>query len=395
MPFTCPVCGNSDTNSIGYLNGKAYCRKCIAFKGENAELTSKKAKKSPINLSYSLSMEQDELSKRLVLNLNRKKNTLVFAVTGAGKTEITLEVISKAIESGLKVGFAIPRRDVVLELYHRFKSIFPDNSVVAVYGGHRDYLNGDLICLTTHQLYRYKQYFDLLIMDEIDAFPYKNNKTLHNFVKRATKGIYILLTATPSKTDIVQFKRNNGEVLELSARFHHKPLPEPRIIVAKGPLIYTQLLRQLRRFYKQNKPTFIFTPTIKTCEMIFNLLNKFYKKGSFVHSEIKDRLYRINLLRNGEYRYLVTTAVLERGVTMRNLQVIIFQADHPIYDSYSLIQISGRSGRKKEVPEGEVIYLANKTTKDMLESIKSIVFSNEKLFDMLQTYKKNNSGSSI
>nr|MCR5184661.1 hypothetical protein [Bacilli bacterium] len=122
---------------------------------------------------------------------------------------------------------------------------------------------------------------------------------------------------------------------------------------------------------------------------------KFYNKGSFVHSEIKDRLYRINLLRNGEYRYLVTTAVLERGVTMRNLQVIIFQADHPIYDSYSLIQISGRSGRKKEAPEGEVIYLANKTTKDMLESIKSIVFSNEKLFDMLQTYKKNNGGSSI
>ena len=32
--YKCPVCGNNDIHSIGYLNGKPYCRKCITFRGQ-------------------------------------------------------------------------------------------------------------------------------------------------------------------------------------------------------------------------------------------------------------------------------------------------------------------------------------------------------------------------
>ena len=35
-PYSCPICGNTDIHSIGFLNGKPYCRKCITFKGEEA-----------------------------------------------------------------------------------------------------------------------------------------------------------------------------------------------------------------------------------------------------------------------------------------------------------------------------------------------------------------------
>ena len=31
--FTCPICGNTDVHSIGYINGKPYCRRCISFCG--------------------------------------------------------------------------------------------------------------------------------------------------------------------------------------------------------------------------------------------------------------------------------------------------------------------------------------------------------------------------
>ena len=43
---------------------------------------------------------------------------------------------------------------------------------------------------------------------------------------------------------------------------------------------------------------------------------------------------------------LRSTSVLERGVTIKNLQVIVFNAEHELYDEKSLIQISGRVGRK-------------------------------------------------
>ena len=81
--------------------------------------------------------------------------------------------------------------------------------------------------------------------------------------------------------------------------------------------------------------------------------------------------------------YLVTTAVLERGVTLENLQVIIYQADHEIFNQYSLTQISGRVGRKASYPDGEVIFLCDKKTKEIKKSIFSINEANKVLQKML------------
>ena len=83
--YSCPVCGNTDIHSIGYLNGKAYCRRCISFKGEEVEHKSSYPKKAPIHLSYELSPEQKELSNKLVENYKKGIDSLVFAVCGSPK----------------------------------------------------------------------------------------------------------------------------------------------------------------------------------------------------------------------------------------------------------------------------------------------------------------------
>ena len=102
----------------------------------------------------------------------------VFRVFGAGKTELVYKVIFYALSHKQTVAFAIPRRDVVIELFPRIKNAFPNSKVVTVYGGHTGSLTGDIVLLTTHQLYRYEKYFDLIIIDEIDAFPFKDNFVL-------------------------------------------------------------------------------------------------------------------------------------------------------------------------------------------------------------------------
>ena len=79
------------------------------------------------------------------------------------------------------------------------------------------------------------------------------------------------------------------------------------------------------------------------------------------------------------YSFLVTTSVLERGVTVSNLQVIIWQSDHKIYEKGTLIQISGRVGRKKNAPNGDVIFLCDKVTNDIKECISEIKKNNEAL----------------
>ena len=78
-----------------------------------------------------------------------------------------------------------------------------------------------------------------------------------------------------------------------------------------------------------------------------------------------------------------TTLVVEEGVTIANLQVIIFKADHDLYDEGSLIQISGRVGRKFYAPDGEVIFLASKISDAMENAIKTIKEKNKDLQNLL------------
>ena len=364
------------------MNGKPYCRKCITFKGETINAKRGSAKSAPIHLSYRLSPEQDELSERLITNYKNKIDSMVFAITGAGKTEITLKIIRFCIENGQKAGFAIPRREVAIELYKRFRGIFKKNKIVLVCGGHHAVLDGDLIVLTTHQLYRYEKYFDLLIVDELDAFPYKGNETLQALLDRSIKGNRILMSATPTEKEIDDFKKNGGDVLTLFQRFHKHYLPVPKIIIKKSVFLKIELLKLVGQIYKCGKPLFVFVPTIDECEKIFRLMKRFFRDGYIVHSKMINNQETIEKFKGGSFKYLVTTAVLERGVTVSNLQVIIYHADHSIYDAASLIQISGRVGRKKDAPEGEVIFLAHTITKAMEEAIESISESNKNMQNM-------------
>ncbi len=377
--YLCPICGNANPVSIGIRNGKPYCRKCLTFRGQEVSNDYIQNTNAEYELHYELSAEQKKLSKQLVNNYKKGINSLVHAVCGSGKTEIVLEIIKYAIEHNLKVGFAVPRRDVAIELCSRFKSIFTKNKIVLLYGGHTKELEGDLVCLTTHQLFRYNNYFDLIVMDEIDAFPYKGNDTLEAMFKRSLKGHYVFLSATPDEEFINQFKKDGGDVLELNIRFHRHPLPVPEVILKNRYFQFLSLVGILKEFVRHNKPVFIFTPTIDICENVFNLLKIFIKNGNYVHSKHPNRGKVIDDFRKGKHKYLVTTAVLERGVTIKDLQVVIYHADHSIYDSYSLVQISGRVGRKIDAPEGRVIYLAERFTNEMDKSIKDISKSNKEL----------------
>ena len=381
--YKCPICGNSNPIYIGTRNNHPYCRLCISFRGKEADEPFIEPKDTKYKLTYSLSKEQKALSKQLVINYKNKINSLVKAVCGSGKTEIVLNTISYAIKKGLRVAFVVPRRDVAIELYLRFKEIFVDNKVILLYGGHHDYLTGDLICMTCHQLFRYEHYFDLIVMDEIDAFPYKGNEVLQAFFKRSLRGNYILLSATPSDEFVDSFNKDGGKVLELFIRFHRHPLPVPKAIIGNRIKLLYELIKELRNFLSKNKPVFIFTPTIEICERTFNLLRPIIRGGNYVHSKHSKRSEVIDNFRKGKYKYLVTTAVLERGVTIKNLQVIIYHADHSIYGSYSLVQIAGRVGRKKDAPTGEVIYLAEQFTKEMDKSIRGIQNANKTLQNLL------------
>ncbi len=316
------------------------------------------------------------MAQKAVENFKRGIDTLIYAVCGSGKTEISYPIIQYAMERGLNVGFALPRRDVVIELYARLKSAFPKNSIVAVYGGHTGVLEGDCVILTTHQLFRYEKYFDLLVMDEIDAFPFKGSDTLMAMFKRSLRGHCMMMSATPSKEVVKVFKSPGHEMLTLHTRFHGHPIPVPVIKIVHNPAKVAFLIKKLRDYRKQNKQCFVFVPTIGDSEILFSLVRLFAPGGNYVSSKKPDRAKVISDFKKGKFRYLITTAVLERGITVKDLQVIVYGADSSIYDAASLIQIAGRAGRKADAPKGDVFFVADKPSKAMERAVEEIRYCN-------------------
>ena len=378
------VCLNCGNNKLEYFglnkNKQLYCRLCLPFNGESAKKNDNLSKeKVSINLSYQLSKEQEEISNKVKETFINKKNSLIYAVCGAGKTELVYQTMAYALEQGLQVGFTIPRRDVVIELEKRIKEVFPTKKVVSIYQDHSQELIGDIIILTTHQLYRYKSYFDLLIIDEVDAFPFKDNYILNHFFNRSLKGNYIILSATPSNQLIEEIKNKKGKLFSLTKRYHNHPLIVPNIQIK---IFFKKLflIGKINKYKKERKKLLIFVPTKDQCECLFNQINIFCPNGNYVHSERKNRNKIIEEFKNNKYDYLVTTSVLERGITIPFLQVIVYDADHLIFDADTLIQISGRVGRKKESWDGEVTFLANKKTKHMEEAINRIKEANNENF---------------
>lgn len=371
--FLCPRCKNTDPQFVGYSPNGPYCRRCIGFNGEEVQKPSRKPTLSPVVLKFRLSEDQLKVSNKVRENFKNGIDTLIYAVCGAGKTELVYGVIADALRSGKTVGFALPRRDVVIELYWRLKEAFPEDKVVAAYGGHTKELIGDIIVLTTHQIYRYSGFFDLLVMDEIDAFPFKGSDILHAFYEKSVCGRVVLMSATPSEELVEKFHQKGRDVVELKTRFHGREIPVPDVITCSRWAAMLKMMQKLRKFVKDGKPVFVFAPTIAESELIFRFIVPFVKGGTVVHSKDPERGEKIEKFKSGLYKYLITTSILERGITVKHLQVFVFGADREdIYDSATLIQIAGRVGRKADAPTGEVIFYASKRTKSIDTSIENI-----------------------
>lgn len=357
----CERCGNEDKRYFYNDNGIYYCRKCVGFhrvdvgKMPKVRKVNKKVIEASFNLPYSLSYEQDMVSKQILAYLKQGKDVFVYAACGAGKTELTMPSIAYYLRQGKKVGFAISRRQVVLELASRLQEAFPMLSVVAVCEGHCDITDGDLIICTMHQLYRYYGWFDLLIMDEVDAFPYRGNKLLQQITYQACVGEKLMLSATPDDEIKSLIDSRRMEVVELFKRPHGHPLIVPKVVVAPIIAQVIMALYYTRKWNKLGIKVLLFVPTIKMGKQLYQCLHLFMKCALFTsQSENKDEL--VNKMNKGEYDFLICTTVLERGITIKGIYVIVLDASHQVFHEASLIQIIGRVGRKMEAPDGEGIF---------------------------------------
>lgn len=266
--YTCRRCGSGKDKlvwtSCPYCRTKCpYCSECLGmgrvrfcspliYGGKQSSVTSgakltgagvtPEDKGSGTKGDWKLSEAQSAASAEAVRFLDRRrKNTadrqqdrfLIWAVTGAGKTEMIFPLIAHELARGGRVLIATPRRDVVLELAPRIAKAFAGVELAVLYGGSTDrWERGALTIATTHQLLRFTQAFDLVVIDELDAFPYHKNP------------VPLLLAAPPLRSMLAAHK--------LSA----------------------PLVKKLEASLKRGAQVFVFVPNIRSVEPLVHLLRQ-------------------------------------------------------------------------------------------------------------------------
>lgn len=124
--------------------------------------------------------------------------------------------------------------------------------------------------------------------------------------------------------------------------------------------------KQLSHLVESNKRFLIFVPKVADLKPVHDTINRWFPKmrGDFVHANDKRRQEKVKSMRNEEVQYLVTTTILERGVTFPGINVIILGADDEMFTENALVQIAGRVGRKSDCPTGLVLaYVEHVTLK--------------------------------
>lgn len=337
-----------------------------------------------------LSILQSQVAAEVRQSMAQHEHRLLWAVTGAGKTEMIFPTVAQALQKRERVGIASPRVDVCLELYPRFSEAFRVPIALLHGRSHEPYSYQQLTICTTHQLLRFYHAFDLLILDEVDAFPYASNQVLLAATQQALKtdGGLLMMTATPGPALFTEVKSGRLKVSYLPLRYHGHLLPvihghlcwQWRNKFKKGQLPATLIL-WLKRHWDSHQRFLLFVPRISDLSQIKSILNRFIPKDitfATVYSSDPDRLAKVQAMRDHRYLFLVTTTILERGVTFPGIDVAVLGADEPVFSSSALVQIAGRVGRSAKRPTGLVDFWLNEYSNSVKQAQLEIKTMNAK-----------------
>lgn len=380
----CNRCGTRSVAESVALQLPAYfCPACIQIGRVRSDEWLYHIQQQPFPQNNSLRWQgtltpyQAEISNQLVKAVDKKLKMLVHAVTGAGKTEMIYDAINTSIASGGAVCIATPRTDVARELYSRLSRDF-NIAISLLHADAEHYFRTPLVISTTHQLLRFRHAFDLLIIDEVDAFPFVNNTILHYAADHAQKSIatVIYLSATPTDKLNALVKSGHLTSVTLSRRFHGYPLIVPKLIFSTNDKIVYRYIKKQRQ---TNFPLLIFVPVITWGQAFTDILRHLFPNENigFVASTTEARSDIITQFRDATLSILVTTTILERGVTFPKVDVFVLHTHHRLFTTASLVQISGRVGRSLERPDGLVYFFHHGLTKQMTRAISDIRHMNK------------------
>lgn len=397
--YTCHRCCNTDPQKFATYTCNVtnetytYCRNCIMFGRVSTKTTlvtvpndTLQPKRDIPSWTGTYASSQQRAAVQFERAATKRTPHLLYAVCGAGKTEVMFTPIRASLEKGETIAVVSPRTDVIRELAPRFKDVFSSIEIQVLHGGIQPKpLTAPLVLATTHQMYRYERAFDAIYVDEADAFPFSTDETLRRATEKAAKkGAPIHFITATATNEMKRQYASIGHVTTIARRYHGYDLPVPTFRRAFGYArdirkrkLHRAITHWVERQMERQKPYLLFCPSIEQMEALLPLVQRIDPNVRAVSSETPTRKEDVLALRNGKVQGLLTTTILERGITIPSLQVAVIGAEQPIFTKEALIQIGGRVGRSADDPVGDFVLFHHGVTFAMDAAKREIIRLNE------------------
>lgn len=212
-----------------------------------------------------LTKEQKLVSKTIKSYLNKQLITLLYGVTGSGKTEVYIDVVKEVVKSGKSAIILVPEISLTPQITARFKGVFKDEIAILHsslsdgerYDEYRKIIRKEVSVVigARSAIFAPLNNIGIIIIDEEHSESYKqeNNprySTLDIAVERSKthECPVILGSATPKIESYARAKKGYYQLLELPSRVNNKPLPKVSIVdmkkeIRKGNVIFSDELR--------------------------------------------------------------------------------------------------------------------------------------------------------
>lgn len=197
--------------------------------------------------AYRLNDEQQAVFDAIMSNSNTASTTLIHGITGSGKTEVYMHLISEVIESGKSAIMLVPEISLTTQIVERFYRRFGDDVAIfhsslsdgEKYDEYIKIMNGEVhvVVGTRSAVFTPVKNLGIIIIDEEHSPNYKqdNNPRYHALDMAKWRSNYnkcplVLGSATPSFETMARAKKGVYNYLSLTKRVGSSILPDIKIV---------------------------------------------------------------------------------------------------------------------------------------------------------------------
>ena len=254
----------------------------VTFGKKRRLIATKESKNIKLEKRLNLTMEQKKVLDSIKIQ-GIKNPHLLFGVTGSGKTEIYLQLISEVLKSGKSAIILVPEIALTPQTISRFTKRFGNDSIALLHSGMKEtekfyqwqsINNGNkkIVIGPRSALFAPLNNLGIIIIDEAHETTYKQNNTpryqaikVAEFIAQKNNAYLILGTATPTIEQFHSAKINRYNLHILSNRITQNRMPKVDIVDMRNEFRYKnksifseRLQQEIKETLKNNKQVLLF-----------------------------------------------------------------------------------------------------------------------------------------